>query len=866
MNATDSSLPNRRGGKIYIWLGLVLAVQLAFLFSGSFKADQAHFANDGPLGAQASRIYSLPSAFFGIWSDLYWVGGNGGIYTTNFTGLLLWLLGPIGFNKFVVPSALLLLGVSSGVFFRQLRLPALPCILGGIAAALNSNFLSNACWGLPSRALALTAMFLALAAAESSLNGRRLTRWLKCILAGLAIGLSVSEGGDNGAIFSLFFAAYVFWIHWNHKAMEQPPIRRLVGAGCKLTVMVAFAFLAAFQIVDMFFGFSGSGIAGLDQKGLTPEQKWSFATQWSLPKMETLRVIVPGLYGYRLDTPNGGNYWGSVGQDPSYPTTKQGFPRHSGAGEYAGVLVVLIAVWALVFSFTPAGPIFSDKEKRMIWFWGIAALISTLLAWGRHAPFYQFIYALPYFSTIRNPMKFMHPCHMALMIVFTYGVGGMTRYYLTSAATNLRVSFPSLPIFEKRWLIGSAAVAAGSILAFLMMASSGKSLANHIAEESFEPQQAIEMAKFATGEVGWSVFFLVASTVTVILILKRAFTGPRAVYAAVVLGFLLLWDLGRASGPWIQYYNYKEKYADNGVFDVLSTNANEHRVAMPPLQGDRNFSMFQQIYAVEWLQHQFPFYNIQSLDQPQEPRMPPEKRAYREALGANLVRLWELTNTRFICGMAGQFVDALNQQLDPEQKRFKLHTRFSFFQNQSSGIIGAKIDENGSFALIEFTGALPRAKLYTQWQVDTNSTTTLTTLASTNFNPLQTVLVADPLPPAVQASSNAEHGTVAFVSYVPKRVELKANATASSILLLNDKYDNGWKVKIDGQSAPLLRCNFLMRGVHIPEGNHTVVFSYQPQSTIFFVSLGATIFGLIVCVLVWICTRREGIAGGAETA
>ena len=58
--------------------------------------------------------------------------------------------------------------------------------------------------------------------------------------------------------------------------------------------------------------------------------------------METLRVIVPGLYGYRLDTPNGGNYWGKVGQDPAYETTKQGFPRHSGAGEYAGVLVVQV--------------------------------------------------------------------------------------------------------------------------------------------------------------------------------------------------------------------------------------------------------------------------------------------------------------------------------------------------------------------------------------------------------------------------------------------------------------------------------------------------------------------------------------------
>jgi len=858
MNPSISPASRPQNHRYIIWLLLILGIQLAVLFSGSFKADQAHFANDGPLGAQASRIYSLPGAFFGIWSDLYWVGSNGGNYTANFTGLLLWLLGPVGFNKFVVPSALLLLGVSASLFFRQLGFKALPCILGGIAAALNSNFLSNACWGLPSRALALAAMFVALAAAQSSLKGPPLLRWTKSILAGLAIGLSVSEGGDNGAIFSLFFAAYVFWIHWHHKPEEQKPLARLVGAGGKLTVMVAFALLIASQIVNIFFGFTGSGIAGLDQKGMSPEQKWSFATQWSLPKAETLRVIVPGLYGYRLDTPSGGNYWGAVGQDPSYEATKQGFPRHSGAGEYAGVLVVFVALWAVVFSFVSAGPVFSDKERRMIWFWAGAALLATVLSWGRHAPFYQFVYALPYFSTIRNPMKFMHPCHMALMILFAYGLKGLWKNYVeTTTAAVGKIKIPALQAMEKKWLIGSGIIVLLSILAFFITASSHNGLSNHIASQGFDPQQASDMAKFSAKEIGWSVFFLVAAAVAVLLILRGTFSGSRAVQAGVLLGVLLVWDLGRASGPWIQYYNYKEKYANNGVFEALAAKANEHRIAMPPLQGDRNFSMFQQIYSVEWLQHQFPYYNIQSLDQPQEPRMAADKQAYREALGANFVRLWELTNTRFVCGMAGQFVDALNQQLDPARQRFKLHTRFNFFQSPSSGVIGARAEESGPFALIEFTGALPRAKLFTQWEVSANTTNTLARLADPAFNPHQTVLVAEDLPSITAGTSNVAPGSVEFVSYAPKRIELKATATAPSVLLLNDKHEADWNVSVDGQPAKMLRCNFLMRGVQLPAGNHTVVFSYQPQSTIFFISLGAMTFAFLLCGFLWWSGRRQ---------
>ena len=63
------------------------------------------------------------------------------------------------------------------------------------------------------------------------------------------------------------------------------------------------------------------------QRAAAKERQWTFLTQWSLPKMETLRIVIPGLYGYRLDTPrpydgnklrslDGGNYWGSMGQDP----------------------------------------------------------------------------------------------------------------------------------------------------------------------------------------------------------------------------------------------------------------------------------------------------------------------------------------------------------------------------------------------------------------------------------------------------------------------------------------------------------------------------------------------------------------------
>lgn len=863
----SGSSPSKRGGTLALLA--VLVVVLGWLFSASFRPGQAVFANDGPLGAQVSEIYKMPGAFSGIWSDLYWLGAYGGNYAPNATGVLLWLLGPLAFNKFLVPISLLLLGLAASLFFRKLGFGTAACLLGGLAAALNSNFFSNACWGLSSRGLSLAAAFLALAAVQSSLA--RQPPWLqlcKTALAGLAIGLSVSEGGDNGALFSLFIAAFAFY---SSLIQDGPMAGRLARGTLKVGLMAVFAACLAWQTVAVFFQKDVQRASVTGAAAMSKERHWAWATQWSLPKSESFRVIVPGLFGYRLDTPGGGEYWGGVGEEPGWEEGHKdpewvkahpgAFPRHSGAGEYAGVAVVLIALWALAHSFAIGGS-YSRTERLMIRFWGAAALIALLLSWGRHAPFYQIINALPYFSSeFRNPMKFMHPCHMALMILFAYGVQGLWRRYVEPHGLVVaKLKGSAAPSFDKKTPLAFGIVVGLAMLGWMVFASSQGVLARHLTDTlAVDPAAGPAIARFSSGEVGWSVCFLILTAGCVFLIARGAFTGDRGHWATVALGVVLVLDLARADTPWIKHYDYQAKYASNGVLQVLADKPYLHRVSMPPLQWDRNYAVFQQIYAVEWLQHQFPFYNIQSLDIPQEPRMPPDKAAFREALATNVVRLWELTNTRYLCGMAGNFADVLNQQFDPVQRRFRLHTRFNFFQDDSTGNIGARLDQNGPFALIEFTGALPRAQLYYQWQANIEDRAALATLASPEFNPHQKVLVAETVPAPSPGPTNASPGAVEFVRYAPKHIVLKAAPTAPSILLLNDRYDPNWQASVDGNPAPILRCNFTLRGVQLPPGEHTIDFSYRPSSTIFFVSLGATLFGLLLLSVV--CWRtRAGAA------
>src|SRR5207237_1428498 len=131
--------------------------------------------------------------------------------------------------------------------------------------------------------------------------------------------------------------------------------------------------------------------------------------------------------------------------------------------------------------------------------------------------------------------------------------------------------------------------------------------------------------------------------------------------------------------------------------------------------------------------------------------------------------------------------------------------------------------------------------LYMNWQANTNDAATLSQISSADFNPEQTVLVAKGIP-SFGATTNS--GQVKFVSYEPKRLVFQTEAAAPAVLLLNDRYDPNWQVTVDGKPAELLRCNFIMRGVQVPAGQHRVEFSFAPPVKGLYVSLTAVVVGI----------------------
>ncbi|MDB6108854.1 MAG: hypothetical protein JWR69_604 [Pedosphaera sp.] len=877
-------------------VALLLVSVLVVLFHESFVPGKIIFSNDGPLGAISSAAARLPSGFQGSWLDLNWLGNESVSAAPSFSAAIATALKPVGYAKFFAPIAFLLLGLSAWALCRQLKLAPIACVLAGLAATLNSDFFSTGCWGVVAQPVCFAAGYLALAAVTNSSSSRH--PWARMMLAGLCVGLGVMEGFDIGAIFSLFVAAYVLFQSWNTED-PLPPARKLTRGFLCLAIVAAFAGFIAVQTLESLVGTQIKGVAGTTQDEQTKQQQWGFATQWSVPKKEVLQVVFPGIFGYRLDTANGGNYWGSIGQDPNVPELVKalsspdenarnqaagilnnprnaGIWRNTGSGLYAGVLVVVIAFWGVLQSFRRKGSPFSNVQRRSIWFWLAVALIGLLMGFGKYAPFYQFFYSLPYASTIRNPYKFMHVFQWALVMLFAYGLHGLCKGYLQNSVTRvqgIRAQFKAwwgkAAAFDKKWLTACALTLAATLIGWMMYASSASSLQAHLQQTGFDAAMAQSIAGFSLRSVGWFLLFFTLILGLLGLIMSGQFAGPRAKWAGVLLGTVLLVDLGRANLPWIVYWDVGYKYANNPIIDLLKSQPYEHRVTMMPYgSSSQQLGLLRQVYGIEWVQHLFQYYNIQSLDVIQEPRVPVDKKMFLDAVPNDpnaprtLLRNWELTNTRYLLGQGGGFIDALNQQIDPGSNRFRLVESFNLAPKPgtpgtSLTDYAAMPDPKGELAVIEFTGALSRAQLYSNWQVNTNDEETLKTLASPSFNPQQTVLVSNSISAPAAGATNQPAGTVRIKpNYEPKRVELDADVKAPSVLLLNDKFGPKWQVLVDGKPQPLLRCNFIMRGVRLEPGHHDVVFQFVTSQNTLYVSLAAVLLGLGLCA--WLLVDKPG--------
>lgn len=100
-----------------------------------------------------------------------------------------------------------------------------------------------------------------------------------------------------------------------------------------------------------------------------------------------------------------------------------------------------------------------------------------------------------------------------------------------------------------------------------------------------------------------------------------------------------------------------------------------------------------------------------------------------------------------------------------------------------------------------------------------------------NFNPA-TAAVADAQFKGVlgEAKPKQPNDTIFETTYAPNKLTYHAHSAQGGLAVFSEIYFPwGWTATIDGKEAKIGRVNYVLRALQLPAGDHTIVFTYDPQ-------------------------------------
>ncbi|MCW5882405.1 MAG: hypothetical protein KIS91_15865, partial [Anaerolineae bacterium] len=171
----------------------------------------------------------------------------------------------------------------------------------------------------------------------------------------------------------------------------------------------------------------------------------------------------------------------------------------------------------------------------------------------------------------------------------------------------------------------------------------------------------------------------------------------------------------------------------------------------------------------------------------------------------------------------------------------------------------AEVERVGEARLYRLAGSLPHAWLVPGVRVTSDEAGVRAALAAPDFDPLAYAVTADPvgaglgLPtrgaPLTEARADVERPT-------PAAWTVRVQTPQPALLVLGEAFAPGWQAQVNGQPAPVLAVDGLLRGTPVPTGASTVVWRYEPWTVTVGLGLsGLTLAGLVGAI--WWGRRRK---------
>jgi hypothetical protein len=122
-----------------------------------------------------------------------------------------------------------------------------------------------------------------------------------------------------------------------------------------------------------------------------------------------------------------------------------------------------------------------------------------------------------------------------------------------------------------------------------------------------------------------------------------------------------------------------------------------------------------------------------------------------------------------------------------------------------------------------------------------------------NFNPATAAVADVKFKDALGSTSPKQSGDTIFeTTYEPNRLTYHSHSANGGLAVFSEIYFPwGWTATVDGKEAKIGRVNYVLRALQLPAGDHTIVFSFDPQEVHKTEKIAKTAVYIILLLLVF---------------
>lgn len=704
-------------------------------------------------------------------------------------------------------SQLFLLLIGAYILFLALKINPWLSAIGAIAVAFSSYNFIIILAGHNSKVIAIGYVAPMLAGIFLTLRGKRL---LGAALTGIFLSLQILSGHPQityyAFIIVLFLGISEFYFSINDKKLKDLLISGgllIVIAG--LAVMSNYSRLATTMEYDNYSMRTKSELS-LDEEDKTEGLTLSYATSWSYGVDETFTLLIPGFKGGSNDyslSKDSHTYEALAKLDKNFASQfiehvnmYWGTQASTSGPVYLGAIVIFLFVLGM----------FIMKDRNKWWILAVS-LLGIMLAWGKNfMPLTEFfMHHVPGYNKFRT---------VSMILVIPQIV-----VPILAIMTLNKVLFETLDkgklIHGLKWSVG---ITGGLAALFLIIPSLA---GNFSSPYDMQTVQSISGNNPELRQVLTNSLIPALESDRVAMLRTDAFRS---------LAFILL-----AAGL-IYFYRIREQKI--------------------------NFKLVIALFGVLFLLDMWPVNKRFLNDSAFEPKSKAEQpftataadRAILQSQGLN-ERVLNLTTSPFQDAQTSYFHQSIGGYHGAKMRRYQdlINTRLmdeisiliNALQRQDFNIIDSTLNElnvinmlNTKHIIINPDGAPlnNNSAMGNSWFVNEivladNADEELDMLIGLD---LDKTAVADKKFSDYFESSTFKEGTadrIVLTDYLPNELTYKANAENSRLALFSEiYYPKGWEAYIDDKPVDHVRVNYLLRGLVIPPGEHTVVFKFRPKS------------------------------------